>query len=472
MSKNLFFAVLFVLFLCGTTVAQFFPVDFRVEFSSRFGPPISNRYFTIELYMHNTPESSQINGFAFPLRITGPRIYWVNAGGIPQAGGALEILNGFGPGGNRFTALNTIVIPNPEAWDGISPDSICHVTATTANGWPPGEGELLVYRFHASAGNETGEICIDSIGSESPWLDWIWWPPTEPFGGPYCAQIEDWETPPAPWFVSGCPPEAVDINWGVGKKDTLTMEVGLDASLIPGDALSGVMANLGVAVITDSVGNNDGGAFINWSFDADFDMLGSHDVQLMVYDHYSIPYDHAVANNACNFTLNIINTPPVVTAYNCGDTLDCCIGTSIQFPFQVTDVNVGDVLSIGLKEDAGGRAQISSQNNLITFVDTGNDGEALYEVIAAFSDRAEDTTFCTIYFNVRACCGDVNADGSLNLMDILYLIEHIYGIPPGPPPGEFAQGDVHTDGSLNLLDIIYLIRYLYGVSTGSAPPSC
>jgi hypothetical protein len=470
MFKNLFFVLLFVLFLCGIATAQF-QVEFRVEFDSRFSDPgtvVCDRYFTIDIYMHNL--GGQINGFGFPFAITGPQIYWVDAGGRLETGGSLDIFNGFAPGDYRFTALNLVDIPDAGSWDGILPDSILHVTATTVNGWHINEGELLVYRFHASAGSEAGEICIDSTGWYNG-MEWLWFPWVD-FGGPYCAQIENWEMPQAPWFVSGCPPETIDINWGIAKKDTLTMEVGLDADLIPGDALSGVMANLGVAVITDSISNNDGGAFINWSLDADFDMLGSHDVQISVYDHYSIPYDHAVVRNACNFTLNIINTPPIVTAYNCGDTLDCCIGTSIQFPFQVTDVNVGDVLSFGLTEDAGGRALISSQHNLITFTDTGNDSEALYEVIAAFSDRAEDSTFCTIYFNVRACCGDVNADGSLNLMDILYLIEHIYGIPPGPPPGEFAQGDVHTDGYLNLLDIIYLIRYLYGVSTGSAPPRC
>ena len=97
---------------------------------------------------------------------------------------------------------------------------------------------------------------------------------------------------------------------------------------------------------------------------------------------------------------------------------------------------------------------------------------ALYEVIAGFSDRAGDSTYCTVYFNVRACCGDVNVDGSLNLLDILFLIDHVYGTPPGPAPDDFAQGDIVTDGNLNLLDILYLIRYLYGVSTGPAPPVC
>ncbi len=31
-------------------------------------------------------------------------------------------------------------------------------------------------------------------------------------------------------------------------------------------------------------------------------------------------------------------------------------------------------------------------------------------------------------------CGDANGDTDVNLLDILYLIDHIYGNPAGPPP--------------------------------------
>jgi hypothetical protein len=474
MSKKLFFAVV-VLILYATAAA----VDFRVEFNSPIeymGRMTCDRYFTIELYMNNT--DFQRNGYSMPLRIYGPqsngvdRIYWVDAGGLPETGGSVEILNGFGPDGDRFHSLNYVTL---SGWDGILPDTFNHTTATTSGGWPPGEGELLVYRFHASAGgcydeSSLGQICLDSMGSVSPWLDWLWMPPSGPFGGPYCANIQFGDTPWPPRFVSGCPDSELNVNWGNGKKDTLTLEIRIDNSV--GDsAITGALASFGDIVITDSIGDVYGGAFVDWSFDADYNMLGSYNVQLMISDHNSIFYDHAVVRNACDFTLNIINTPPTVTA-DCGATIDCCLGTSVTFPFQVTDVNTGDNLSFDMVEDAGGRATIHGPNKLITFTDDGNDGEALYEVIAAFSDRAEDTTYCTIYFNVRACCGDVNADGNLNLLDILYLIDHVYGTPPGPPPGQFAQGDVVTDGYLNLLDILYLINYLYAVPSGPAPPSC
>ncbi len=66
-------------------------------------------------------------------------------------------------------------------------------------------------------------------------------------------------------------------------------------------------------------------------------------------------------------------------------------------------------------------------------------------------------------------CGDVDANGAHNLIDILYLIDNIYGDPPGPDPIPASTGDVNSDGNTNLLDILYLIDYIYGDPPGDAP---
>ncbi|UCD17513.1 MAG: PKD domain-containing protein [Candidatus Zixiibacteriota bacterium] len=58
--------------------------------------------------------------------------------------------------------------------------------------------------------------------------------------------------------------------------------------------------------------------------------------------------------------------------------------------------------------------------------------------------------------------GDANGDGDINLLDILFLIDNIYGIPPGPPPSPLQAGDANQDGDINLLDILFLIDIIYG----------
>lgn len=56
-------------------------------------------------------------------------------------------------------------------------------------------------------------------------------------------------------------------------------------------------------------------------------------------------------------------------------------------------------------------------------------------------------------------CGDATADGIVNLIDILYLIENVYS--GGPDPVPFTSGDVMADGVINLLDILTLIDSVY-----------
>jgi len=68
-------------------------------------------------------------------------------------------------------------------------------------------------------------------------------------------------------------------------------------------------------------------------------------------------------------------------------------------------------------------------------------------------------------------CGDANRDYNINLLDILYLIDYIYGSPPGPTPDPPESGDANGDDEINLLDILYLIDYIYGDPAGP-PPIC
>jgi len=64
-------------------------------------------------------------------------------------------------------------------------------------------------------------------------------------------------------------------------------------------------------------------------------------------------------------------------------------------------------------------------------------------------------------------CGDVNANGSINILDATYLINYLYRGGPAPPYEELA--DVNNNGSINILDVTYLIAYLY---KGGVAPNC
>jgi parallel beta-helix repeat protein len=62
-------------------------------------------------------------------------------------------------------------------------------------------------------------------------------------------------------------------------------------------------------------------------------------------------------------------------------------------------------------------------------------------------------------------CGDANADGSVDISDVVYMISFIFsgGLPPSP----YLSGDANCDGQVDISDAVYLIAYIF--SGGSAP---
>ncbi|MEW5923379.1 MAG: dockerin type I domain-containing protein [Candidatus Zixiibacteriota bacterium] len=64
-------------------------------------------------------------------------------------------------------------------------------------------------------------------------------------------------------------------------------------------------------------------------------------------------------------------------------------------------------------------------------------------------------------------CGDVNFNGSVNILDVTYLVNYLY--KSGPPPPYMQLADVNSSCSLNILDVTSLINYLY---KGGAAPVC
>ncbi|UCD17105.1 MAG: VCBS repeat-containing protein [Candidatus Zixiibacteriota bacterium] len=88
--------------------------------------------------------------------------------------------------------------------------------------------------------------------------------------------------------------------------------------------------------------------------------------------------------------------------------------------------------------------------------------------------KATDNTGLFVFSNNTICFrtwkpGDADADWAINLLDILFLVDYIYGIPTGPAPEPLKTGDINGDCDINLLDILYLISYLYGNPPGPEP---
>jgi len=78
--------------------------------------------------------------------------------------------------------------------------------------------------------------------------------------------------------------------------------------------------------------------------------------------------------------------------------------------------------------------------------------------------RAQDpwgeTSWSTQVFSFRLeNYGDVTGDGTVNLGDVVFLINFLYRGGPSPQP--MSSGDVNTDCEVNVGDVVYLINYLF-----------
>ena len=80
-----------------------------------------------------------------------------------------------------------------------------------------------------------------------------------------------------------------------------------------------------------------------------------------------------------------------------------------------------------------------------------------------------------------ACCcinirGNANGDGDdfVNISDVTYLVDHLFGVPLGPIPPCPNEGNANgdEDGFVNISDVTYLVDHLFGVPLGDPPPAC
>jgi subtilisin family serine protease len=63
--------------------------------------------------------------------------------------------------------------------------------------------------------------------------------------------------------------------------------------------------------------------------------------------------------------------------------------------------------------------------------------------------------------------GDANGNGSVNVGDVVFLINYVFREGPGSIPPE--AGDANCDGETNVGDAVYLINYIFD---GGPPPGC
>ena len=99
----------------------------------------------------------------------------------------------------------------------------------------------------------------------------------------------------------------------------------------------------------------------------------------------------------------------------------------------------------------------------VTFDSTG-----WYQYYFEFSDGAETvtTTLDSIYVEFSEYIpGDADGSGTVDIDDVVYLVNYIFS--SGPPPYPLEAGDADCSGTVDIDDVVYLISYIF--SGGPAP---
>jgi len=96
------------------------------------------------------------------------------------------------------------------------------------------------------------------------------------------------------------------------------------------------------------------------------------------------------------------------------------------------------------------------------YEDNGDGTSHAYPIPNAGDGPLGSMTFLTGVIFTR---GDCNADGILDIHDIVYQIDYLYN--SGLPPSPLEAGDANCDGTINSADVVYLINYLF---VGGPPP--
>jgi hypothetical protein len=94
--------------------------------------------------------------------------------------------------------------------------------------------------------------------------------------------------------------------------------------------------------------------------------------------------------------------------------------------------------------------------------------ELLYPPMHPFEGMSIDLAFAIYGMDCPAMIGDANNSGFIDIDDVVYLINYIFGGGAVPVPYAVASGDADCSCFVDIDDVVYLINYIFG----GGPPPC
>jgi hypothetical protein len=185
-----------------------------------------------------------------------------------------------------------------------------------------------------------------------------------------------------------------------------------------------------------------------------------------------IAYDEYGASGDCEFDVILTNSAPAISL---PPTWRALAGYTMNLPVSAIDPDGDAVTEIELDGFWYDPDSLQPPVNPPSF-DGGNPGlfswapteteTGTWIALFTATDACDDSYSRDISIEVGTLyCGDCNADGEINLADVVYLVADLF--KDGPPPDPTCRGDSNCSGVRDVGDVVVLINYLF--KYGQAP---
>ena len=85
-----------------------------------------------------------------------------------------------------------------------------------------------------------------------------------------------------------------------------------------------------------------------------------------------------------------------------------------------------------------------------------------HEVTATFDLDIHNVIFIDMYEQVEPTKGDVNLDGTVNILDVIRAINIILGSEEEPTEDEFWAADMDENGKIDIVDVVHIVHIILG----------
>ncbi|UCB52989.1 MAG: tandem-95 repeat protein, partial [Candidatus Zixiibacteriota bacterium] len=160
------------------------------------------------------------------------------------------------------------------------------------------------------------------------------------------------------------------------------------------------------------------------------------------------------------------NQPPALAALP--DSTEPAVGDTFILHVYATDPD-GPSITLSVADEPWNSdfADSGTGGGTFTFAPDSIQADSTYRVSFVATDGSLADTQLVVMHVVSFIYGDVNADGHVDVGDVVVLVNYLYR--GGPPPQPWVSGDTNCDGYVNVGDVVFLVNYLF---RGGSPLGC